>query len=240
MMFDKAYCIVLNENWNEKQKEFKKINIDVEKFDAITPDNLQNNQYKNTYTYKHNKLTLNNYASFETHLAIIKKAKKEKLKNVLIFEEDVYFTKNASLILNNALKELPEDWDMISLGAWLRGNVKRHSDHIYRYYSGWLLHAYVINHTLFNVIIEKATPSTDNFFRQQILPYYNCYIVIPMIAFQHNNVSSINPNRDITPHEGMLKYNPEIWNKVRSIYMKRNITLPVNVFDDGYNINDDY
>ena len=240
MRFDKAFCINLDnkpENWTSAQNEFKKINIDVERFSAI--ENPTKTEYNKVYSFKNDILTKNNYASFQSHLSIIKLAKQQGLKNVLIFEDDVFFTKNAKQIFNSAINELPNNWDFLSLGGWIRGTLKMHSDHLFRYYSGWLTHGYALNHTLFDFIIENGAPSTDNFYKEQVLPYYKCYMVIPIIALQKNNISTINPNRNISPYEAMIKYNPEIWNKINSIYMKRNITLTQNVFDDGYNNCDD-
>ena len=79
--FDEIYCINLErrtDRWNQCQSEFDKIGIAdrVIKFDAF--DNKENPKK----------------GCYDSHLSVIKLAYERKLKNVLIFEDDVAFLKN--------------------------------------------------------------------------------------------------------------------------------------------------
>jgi len=86
--FDKIYCINLNhrtDRWLESLQEFKKLGIDsdVERFEA-------------------HELKPGIKGCTKSHYEIIKLAKKNKYKNVLIFEDDVFILRDD---FNNILSE---------------------------------------------------------------------------------------------------------------------------------------
>lgn len=91
-----------------------------------------------------------------TTLGIIKKAKKDKLKNIFIMEDDVDFIPlNAKVIFNTAFKNLPEDWDFFHLnvqhelpGKWVASCLEKLG-------GAWCCQAYGVNHTVFDAYIEE-------------------------------------------------------------------------------------
>lgn len=104
--FDRIYCINLDKRpnrWDLMQTEFRKIGIldKVERFSAIENVNPEK-------------------GCFESHLQCIFSAKKDKLNNVLIFEDDVAFLKcYDERKFDNSIKTLKkqEKWEFFYLGG---------------------------------------------------------------------------------------------------------------------------
>ena len=98
--FDEIYCINLErrtDRWKQCQSEFDKIGISdrVIKFNAF--DNKENPKK----------------GCYDSHLSVIKLAYERKLKNVLIFEDDVAFLKRYdNKKLKRAIDSLNKtDWE---------------------------------------------------------------------------------------------------------------------------------
>ena len=100
---DKIFCINLKHRTDKREfikKQCSKYKLDVTFFKAI----------KNKKGW---------IGCLQSHLNILKIAKKERLKKILIIEDDCLFLQEPSI--NN--KELPKDWEMLFLG----GNMRRKS-----------------------------------------------------------------------------------------------------------------
>jgi GR25 family glycosyltransferase involved in LPS biosynthesis len=182
--FSKIFCINLDrrvDRWEQAQKEFEKAGIldKVERFSA----------YNLPYaTARGNHLS---------HAACIKKAKENNCENVLIFEDDVEWL-NDPLILKRV--DLPTDWDLFYLGI----NMDRYSAtqvnyHLAKINGGYSTHAYAINKTLFDTLIElnEDTKTVHNDVRMayEIIPNYNCYVSVPLLAGQRDSYSDIQGRR---------------------------------------------
>ena len=108
--FDKIYCINLDtriDRWQECLSEFKKIGIenDVERFSAI-------------------KMSPGIAGCTKSHYEIIKTAKENKYKNVLVLEDDVSFTEEFFYdVLEKAFSQMKKqnlDYEMFYLGGNLQ------------------------------------------------------------------------------------------------------------------------
>ncbi len=65
---------------------------------------------------------------FLSHLLMLQKARAENKKNVLILEDDCRFVQGSQEKLEEAMKQLPEDWDMFFLGGlqfWENADLKK-------------------------------------------------------------------------------------------------------------------
>jgi len=149
---------------------------------------------------KRSKKELSNLQSFGEMFKI---ARDNGWDNVLIFEDDTYFnTDNAGLILQNALNELPENWDILYLGLYLKnsskGKLHKYSEHLLRFdekgkFTIWGAHAILWRYTIFDKIIdyifnnESYRYLTDFIIASLIIPYGNVYMINPPIAFQTKN-----------------------------------------------------
>lgn len=103
-------------------------------------------------------------------------------------EDDVLFRNMSHLC--EAMKELPEDWDVVYLGANVTDeNPERHSAHLRRIRSAWTTHAIGYNRKILKYIIDnykgwEESGMYDDWLSREVLPRFNCYVITPMIAWQ--------------------------------------------------------
>ena len=216
--FDKIFCInICDKRWKYCRQVFKKYDIldIVERYIGV--ESIDNN-YKNWCK-----------AINSSHLNVIKTAKKENYKNVLIFEDDIEFLdykynekikrikSNPEDILYNALSQLKQhEWDMLWLGyaSGKINNYCRIDDNLFRASGQTRSHAYAVNNTAYDIIIKSLPNSSlliDQFYRCVITPKCKSISICPMVCGQNNTL--ISSRRGIPlPHEkwikkSLIKYN---------------------------------
>jgi len=124
----------------------------------------------------------------KSHIEAIGKIK----GNGLILEDDIKF-KNLDT-LEQAIKELPEDWDLFYLGANIRAErLKRYSTNLFHLENAWTTHAIAYSEKGAKWILENFHEDDviyDEFLRinQEKL---KCFIISPLIAFQRAGYSDI-------------------------------------------------
>lgn len=125
-----------------------------------------------------------------SHIEVVKYAKSRGYKNILILEDDT--------IINKDLKDVPkfpDDWDTIYLGGlctrpiewnckgsgWNRGDI-------------WCCHAYIVNNTIFDKIIEGApnTKTIDMFMVENVCRGKRAYILNENYVVQEEGYSDLN------------------------------------------------
>lgn len=150
--------------------------------------NLTNMKFFNAIANKKNPAK----GCLQSHLELIKMAKKNNWENILILEDDCDFKEVMCI-------DFPEDWDMVYFGAnvnhligddyisdankdqWVRAAV-------------WTTHCYAINNTMYDILIEglqKTKEAIDKYYCMEIHPKYNCYTLDNMIAGQRDCYSDI-------------------------------------------------
>lgn len=130
---DKTYIINMDKDIIRLQKvkiECEKMNIKFERFKGCEVKILSNEE-KNKYltNFCQNFCTNGIKGCGISHIKIYENIIKNKYKNTLILEDDVYFTDNFHNILNEALNELPEDYDILYLGSFGLSNIKTYYDY---------------------------------------------------------------------------------------------------------------
>lgn len=112
--FDKIVYINLDESTERKEeieKQFNLINLNVERYSAVNGKKLENPL---TLTRKGRVfMNLGEVGCLMSHLNIIKQAKQEQLKNILIMEDDLLFRKDTNEIFDRLWQKVPDDWDVI-------------------------------------------------------------------------------------------------------------------------------
>jgi hypothetical protein len=131
---------------------------------------------------------------------------------LLHLEDDVVFRDLGHL--NQAISELPPDWDVLYLGAnlicWNNGepNPERHSEHLFRVRAAWTTHAVAYNKRCVRRILE-GQPSFDALmfdnWLSSLLPQLNAYCVAPMVAYQRPRKSSIWEQNEIDDYTGIFE-----------------------------------
>ena len=125
-----------------------------------------------------------------SHLSVIKKARENGLKQLLILEDDAKFIMNP-----NTIKVPPEDWDMLYLGGTVHRVVNRDNKYWNKVHC-WTTHAYILNLENDNLIDEIMKAAVyegeiDRFYLERIHPLFNVYMANPMVAIQKQGYSDI-------------------------------------------------
>jgi GR25 family glycosyltransferase involved in LPS biosynthesis len=130
-------------------------------------------------------------------------------ERTLILEDDVVF-KNIE-VLEAALNELPEDFDILYLGANINGTkLERYSQHLFKIRNSFTTHAVAYSKKMAEWIVENFQYHRDEYEREGLIIYdewlrvnvqeqFKCFIVAPMVAWQRPDYSDIwNNDADYT------------------------------------------
>lgn len=197
----KSYYINLKNRIDKNQyiiNEFKKFNLltDLERFEALTPLDIGFKKIGKSYYNENNEMDefAISKACLFSHIEIIKMAKKLKLPNVLIFEDDVKFYDDyydPIDIINQSMLELNDidDWDVLYIGT-NSGNTpffKKKTKHIVKINEGIGTHSYLINNKIYDKLIENY----HNNFAMDIMINnlnLNLYMIYPMVTYQNKGI----------------------------------------------------
>ena len=176
-----SYCINLPERpekWNAAQSEFKKLRGNVLKWNAT-------------------KEVIGFDGCRKSHLGLMNHHLQTYGNELFtVYEDDVQFcVQNPQDAIEQAMRELPDDWDMLYLGATLTENLKKYSPHLYRLHKAWTTHAMIFNNQngVVDFILENngGGRKIDVFYADVVQQRFNCFITNPMIATQRNGFSDI-------------------------------------------------
>lgn len=196
-IFDAIFCINLKrrkDRWEQSLKEFEKLGIKdkVERFDAV-------------------ELKDNVAGCANSHYMCVKEAKKRNLKNVLIFEDDITFVENSLETFKNSINHIPEDWDMLFLGANTHTPLKKINEYWYKLTNAYALHAYAYNSNIYDYFlnnyklqenIKKHDDIIDVWVANNLQTKFNVYVIKPIIALQRLSYSDL--SKTITNHNYII------------------------------------
>ena len=122
----------------------------------------------------------------DSHLAVMELCRGENMFEIL--EDDVQFLGTLQDIAN-AFKELPEDWDMLSLGCSPQEPFERYSPHLFKMGKAFTTHAIIwrnrqegaVDYILKN---KDRINKIDVFFCEEVYPKFNCFVTYPLICTQ--------------------------------------------------------
>jgi len=186
--FDEIYCINLDERtdrWEHAQEEFKKVGIldRVIRFSAIRDVDGR-------------------LGIIKSNLAIIKIAKEKKLKNVLIFEDDVQFiVDNPQDVLAKTIQQIGNiKWHLFYLGANTHQKLTKFKPNLILLKNSFAVHSMAYSELMYDIFINKYEKlkviSTyddilDVFLARKIQEKYICLMTNPMMTTQMNSYSDI-------------------------------------------------
>jgi len=157
--FDKIYYINLDNREDRNIHTMSELsfleNEKINRFSAI----VYNGEVKKNkwHLYKN----MNKYAGCSlSHYKIIEEAKKNHLSNVLVFEDDISFITKSFLDLENAISELPRQWDLLYLGIGIdspnyRVDYSKYSEHLVTIKNSTGAFAVCYNNNIFDYILDK-------------------------------------------------------------------------------------
>lgn len=136
-----------------------------------------------------------------SHATVVVQAIHDRFTNVLVFEDDVFFHKDAIPRLRGALTELPVDWKGLFLGCIVVASSP-HSKHLVKADSVSCTHAYALNgHTLLDFFkywtygITHGIAAGGRFSPVDVILTTflstDTYIIVPPIASQKQKLGSV-------------------------------------------------
>jgi len=180
--FDKIYCINLDERtdrWELAKQEFESVGItNYTRFSGVKMEDGRS-------------------GCRESHINIIKDAKINDYKKILIFEDDFVFVNKDQNLISNILEQISKiGYDLFYLGATVEPNYGRFqivSENIVRTNFAFTTHAYSVSSRLYDLILSEAPfhPIIDVYYQQRIVSRGNSYIANPMICLQRNTYSDV-------------------------------------------------
>jgi GR25 family glycosyltransferase involved in LPS biosynthesis len=138
----------------------------------------------------------------DSHLSLLVKIYAEEFAG-MIAEDDCKFIEDFD-VAALAMLELPEDWDMLSLGASPQEPQVRYSPSLYKLSKSWCTHAMIWNPRKGGAV-EAILQADDNheigkydvFLSEKIYPNFNCFLVRPLVCTQENFQSDIARRSDV-------------------------------------------
>lgn len=186
--FDEIYCINLDERidrWEHAQNEFTKAGIldRVQRFSAIRDVDGR-------------------IGIIKSNLAIIKIAKEKKLKNVLVFEDDVEFiVDDPQKVLQQSLSQVKDiKWHLFYLGANTHEKLIKFKPNLILLKNAFAVHSMAYSDLMYDAFIRKfdnlKTIRTfddilDVYLAKQVQEKCICLMVNPMMTTQMNSFSDI-------------------------------------------------
>jgi len=174
--FDRKVCLTLvDEEWCAAQNEFARVGLtDYLKFEALGDIGPHQSFNKSTK-------------------AILSEFWASGSDSLLFLEDDCVFQDLGHL--EQALSELPENWDIVYLGAnLLNGTPERYSDHLFRVREAWTTHCIGYSRRVVPFLLQNQPGFSEEMFdcwMSRQLKDLNAFAVAPMVAYQRPHVSSI-------------------------------------------------
>jgi Glycosyltransferase family 25 (LPS biosynthesis protein) len=185
--FPYKVCINLDrrpERWQRVQERFAAHGITgVQRFAAVDGSAVE--------IPRHWKHTAGAYGCLQSHLAVVEEARRLGMPSVLIFEDDVMFDGELHARFAAGIAELPQDWDMLYLGALHKDEPIPVTAHVSRLTRSNSTYAYALRDTIYDAFIDlnrRAGDVLDNnsFTLQQ---QFNCLCFMPHLAWVENDWS---------------------------------------------------
>ena len=206
---DNTYLINLDKRKDRLDKvsiKLKEHNIEFQRWPAIDGTTLQEpKEYKGLSNTFWNKGAL---GLVKTTADIIRDAKLNNYKNILILEDDVIFYPDAVTIFKDGINDIPQTYHMIFLGILHNKNPEILTKNTRRVKAGVYCHAYIINENIYDLYLselEKEEAPIDVISKFHIQPLKESYALDPVLAYQDKNMSNIS-NR-IARHDAIKRHN---------------------------------
>jgi GR25 family glycosyltransferase involved in LPS biosynthesis len=111
----------------------------------------------------------------------------------IVFEDDVELIKDIQERIFDVIVKLPDDWDLLYLGGWNLGEIKRFDTGIDVAENILTTHAYMIRRKFIPIILAQLKTrefKIDVMFSES-LKLGKCYICNPVLAWQRKGFSDI-------------------------------------------------
>lgn len=133
------------------------------------------------------------YGCLLSHVAVVSEARDSGAANILILEDDVILDSEFQEKFARFIKEVPDDWDMLYLGALHKDEPVKISEHVARITKANSTFAYALNRSVFDEFIALNAWAEDvldmnSYLLQQ---RFNCYCFMPNLAWVDAEYSDV-------------------------------------------------
>jgi len=152
--YDRVYCINLDsrpDKWEHCEEEFEKWGLTgIERYPGLVGKDLD-------VTSK--ELNPGEIGILMTHIEIIKQAKEDGLDNIMIMEDDVYFSEDI-LRIEDYINQVPEDWCFMYFGGMQLGGKMPEmiTPDIMKINQTLMIHCIAISSRMFDWILYELPP----------------------------------------------------------------------------------
>jgi GR25 family glycosyltransferase involved in LPS biosynthesis len=210
--FDKVFLINLDKRKDRLDRcndIFEKNNVKdlVERFPGIVPDPSDDIPY----TKDTEKIKVPLYGCLLSHVNIIKKAKAEGLKSILVFEDDVDFI-NIESIEKSVDQLKNREWSLFYLGANTHVPLEKVDENLLILKKGYATHAVAYHESFYDYFIESFEQKKIHIIDVWLSDFgqenFKSYCTFPITAVQVSNHSDIHDAfADYSWMEGKFKEN---------------------------------
>lgn len=182
----KKYCINLDrraDRWEYAQDVLDDMGWEVERFSAVD----EKPGWK---------------GCAKSHIGVINQAIGEGHKAFMVLEDDVMFLWKEKHIWD-CMQELPEDWDLLYLGASPQQPQKQYSPHLYEAKNCITTHAMIWHNREYGALQyllyhQDEIGKIDVFLADEIQSRFNCFLAYPLLCTQVSNDSDIAQHSDVS------------------------------------------
>jgi GR25 family glycosyltransferase involved in LPS biosynthesis len=173
--------------------ELKKTKHNIVRYSAINGDSLKSlNGFNGTIKNSEKK----QYATYLSHLNMLKKARDLNWEYVIILEDDLTLCNDFDYRLELFLKNLPSDWSIGYLGFNEQNNTTKEkiNEYVYRLKNAVGCFGMIVNGKHLSTIIdviEKHKFAIDEVIRRHIQEKYPCYAFIPFFMYVNDDYSDL-------------------------------------------------
>lgn len=152
----------------------------------------------------------------ESHWAILRKQTEFPF---IILEDDCVLVEPWDKV-EEAMRQLPPDWDALWLGGTLNARITRYSENLFKLKQCYCTHAIIYNsQRMVDFILSEFSSfkpticdkkTIDVFYYEKVQEKFNCYITYPMMAVQAEGYSDIMKR---TPRDAEYQWRWDCYNK---------------------------
>lgn len=186
------------------ETELKKTTHNIQRYKAIDGTELKS---LNGFSASIRNSESKQYATYLSHLNMIKIAKQNGWNKVMILEDDITLCDDFDERIELYLSQLPSDWEIAYIGFTeiSKTNLTKVTEYVHRVKEVYGCWGMIINSSMYDKLLriggEKNTV-IDWVIKDYIQPNYGCYVFMPFLAYVNDDYSDLwNTHRKL----GMIK-----------------------------------
>ncbi len=138
------------------------------------------------------------YGCLQSHLDVLRIARKKGTPNILIFEDDCVFDQEFNQKFAYYIEQVPSDWDMLLLGGGHHEKPDKVSDNLVKSRGTYFLHAYALDSGIYDALIElcELGQRVVDQCTVDLQKTRSCYCFVPNLVWQERIDSDIRTDVD--------------------------------------------